>query len=116
MQAYGSIPDDYHVHHIDWNPKNDDAENLIAVSEEIHVAIHRCDRDLLASRESIMVLVKMFDEIETLRDAPREKQLRWLLRWLKKNMKIAKALGLKKQKKFNPWEQMDWLPYVKQFK
>lgn len=45
---HGDIPDDWEVHHIDWNRKNNNIENLIAVPKAVHVAIHQSgflDRD-----------------------------------------------------------------------
>ena len=40
---YGSIPKGYHIHHIDFNPLNNDPSNLIAVSPEEHAKIHSHD-------------------------------------------------------------------------
>jgi hypothetical protein len=38
---HGPIPDGWHVHHIDHNPKNNSVENLIAMPERIHTMLHR---------------------------------------------------------------------------
>ena len=107
-----SIPDGPHVHHIDWNPKNNDSENLIDVPVEIHEAIHRCDRDSLNSREKIVQLIKMFDEREGMEDAPREQKIRWV----EKNMKITEALGFVIPEKHNPADQLDWHTHFKKYK
>ena len=37
----GKIPKGYEIHHIDGDKFNDDPSNLIALSHEEHVAIHR---------------------------------------------------------------------------
>lgn len=41
----GPIPPGYHIHHIDKNPKNNDPQNLIAVTEEFHATLHELDRN-----------------------------------------------------------------------
>jgi len=42
---YGSIPDGYHVHHIDGNHKNNDPTNLVAISIQEHYDIHKKQGD-----------------------------------------------------------------------
>ena len=37
---YGKIPEGFHIHHIDFNPLNNDPKNLIALSPEDHAKIH----------------------------------------------------------------------------
>lgn len=39
-EHYGEIPEGYHIHHIDFNPLNNDPSNLIAVTPEEHAKIH----------------------------------------------------------------------------
>lgn len=39
-KCYGKIPQGYHIHHIDFNPYNNDPTNLLAVSPEEHAKIH----------------------------------------------------------------------------
>jgi hypothetical protein len=41
MDAHGSIPEGYHIHHKDFNPDNNTFENLEAVRYDIHEAMHR---------------------------------------------------------------------------
>jgi len=42
-----SIPDGWHIHHIDGNPLNNEIGNLMCVSERIHWAIHLLQGDTL---------------------------------------------------------------------
>ena len=37
---YGEIPNDWDVHHIDFNRKNNQIENLVAIPIELHKKIH----------------------------------------------------------------------------
>ena len=37
----GSIPKNYEIHHIDGDRKNNDIDNLIAISHEDHVKMHK---------------------------------------------------------------------------
>ena len=37
---YGSIPPGYHIHHIDHDKHNNAANNLVALTEEEHTAVH----------------------------------------------------------------------------
>ncbi len=37
---FGEIPKGYHIHHLDGNRKNNDPDNLIAVSPQMHYEIH----------------------------------------------------------------------------
>ena len=39
--AHGSIPSDWHVHHINQNRKDNTPENLIALPASLHGAVHR---------------------------------------------------------------------------
>lgn len=39
-EHYGEIPEGYHIHHIDFNPYNNDPKNLVAVTPEEHAKIH----------------------------------------------------------------------------
>ena len=36
----GNIPPGYHIHHIDFNKDNNDASNLVALSEHDHLKLH----------------------------------------------------------------------------
>lgn len=40
QNAWGEIPDGYHIHHLDNNSKNNDPNNLICVIRELHREIH----------------------------------------------------------------------------
>ena len=42
----GDIPEEYEVHHDDWNPKNNDVSNLQALSPEEHHRIHSFRRPI----------------------------------------------------------------------
>lgn len=37
----GTIPNGWHIHHIDFNHDNNNTENLIAIPEMIHIIIHQ---------------------------------------------------------------------------
>ena len=39
-EAYGPVPEGFHVHHIDGDPSHNDLSNLIAVSPEDHRRLH----------------------------------------------------------------------------
>lgn len=41
IKHHGEIPDKWDVHHIDWNPDNNDIDNLIAIPKCLHVFIHK---------------------------------------------------------------------------
>lgn len=40
MYAYGEIPDGYEIHHIDFDPTNNEIENLILLTHTEHMKIH----------------------------------------------------------------------------
>ena len=37
----GKIPNDWEIHHIDFNHNNNDIDNLIAIPKIVHVVIHQ---------------------------------------------------------------------------
>lgn len=37
----GKIPNDWEIHHIDFNHNNNDINNLIAIPKIVHVVIHQ---------------------------------------------------------------------------
>ena len=47
-----------HIHHIDWNHKNNNPSNIICVPELVHVIIHKCG---YLTREEIVRLMKVHD-------------------------------------------------------
>jgi hypothetical protein len=52
-----SIPEDWEVHHIDFNHNNNSIDNLIAVPKIVHVTIHKCG---LCSREEIERMIEIY--------------------------------------------------------
>ena len=40
-EAYGKCPHGWHVHHVNFNKRDNRLENLIAMPENLHVEIHR---------------------------------------------------------------------------
>lgn len=42
ISFYGSIPQGYEIHHIDFNKNNNDISNLVAIPEWQHKKYHRC--------------------------------------------------------------------------
>lgn len=55
-KAHGPIPEDYDIHHIDHNKKNNDIANLIALPQGVHGHIHYLMRvsGQIMNREEIM--------------------------------------------------------------
>lgn len=43
LSVFGSVPDDYEIHHIDGDAKNNKISNLMLVTREQHHKIHRRD-------------------------------------------------------------------------
>jgi hypothetical protein len=39
-EHFGEIPEGYHIHHIDFNPHNNEPSNLVALTPEEHVKVH----------------------------------------------------------------------------
>ena len=52
-----SIPDNWEVHHIDFNHNNNQIDNLIAVPKIVHVTIHKCG---LCSRDEIERMIAIY--------------------------------------------------------
>lgn len=44
QRAYGKLPKDWHVHHIDNNKKNNNLDNLVALPASKHHSLHHCQR------------------------------------------------------------------------
>ncbi len=51
-EVYGSIPEGYHVHHINGNKLDNRPENLKILSQEDHQKIHNIDQKDCASSEN----------------------------------------------------------------
>lgn len=64
--AHGFIPEGYVVHHLDHSKTNNDIDNLIAVPEAVHQAIH--SYDWILDRRDIHILLK-FSENVPIRDS-----------------------------------------------
>jgi hypothetical protein len=52
-----SIPENWEVHHIDFNHNNNHIDNLIAVPKIVHVTIHKCG---LCSKEEIEQMIEIY--------------------------------------------------------
>jgi hypothetical protein len=39
-EHHGPIPEGWHVHHVDWDKRNNDPSNLVALTPAEHSAIH----------------------------------------------------------------------------
>ena len=53
-----SIPDGYHIHHIDGNTFNNDISNLVCVSEKEHLSLHAQKSKWVGSEENKQQLIK----------------------------------------------------------
>ena len=62
IDEHGLIPEDWEIHHIDYNHNNNDIQNLIAVPKIVHVTIHKCG---LCSRDEIERMIEIY-KISTL--------------------------------------------------
>lgn len=62
IDEHGFIPEDWEIHHIDYNHNNNNIENLIAVPKIVHVTIHKCG---LCSRDEIERMIEIY-KISTL--------------------------------------------------
>lgn len=68
----GSLLPGIEVHHIDGDPANNDPKNLLAVTIEEHLAIHKAQQDWGAVQA---ILMRMETPSELIADAARKKQL-----------------------------------------
>ena len=57
IDQHGNIPEDWEIHHIDFNHNNNDIKNLIAVPKIVHVTIHKCG---LCSRAEIERMIDIY--------------------------------------------------------
>jgi hypothetical protein len=55
----GKIPKNWDIHHIDFNHKNNDIENLIAVPKMVHVVIHQTG---FIPRNEIVNLINIYEK------------------------------------------------------
>ena len=51
------IPKGYEVHHIDFNHKNNNIDNLIAIPKKVHTVIHQCG---FMNRNEIQNLLQIY--------------------------------------------------------
>jgi hypothetical protein len=65
-KANGPIPDDYEIHHIDGNRSNNNLSNLMLVSIEEHLEIHRSQGDVGAV-QAILIRMSDYDSEEVSR-------------------------------------------------
>ena len=57
-QNIGQIPDNWEVHHIDFNHKNNSLDNLIAVPSMVHMVIHQSG---FVPRDEIENLIQIYE-------------------------------------------------------
>tara|TARA_R100000655_G_scaffold9865_1_gene24286 strand:+ start:506 stop:712 length:207 start_codon:yes stop_codon:yes gene_type:complete len=55
----GKIPNDWEIHHIDFNHNNNDINNLIAIPKIVHVVIHQTG---YSNRSEINNLIKIYNK------------------------------------------------------
>tara|TARA_R110002050_G_scaffold151156_1_gene278115 strand:+ start:446 stop:676 length:231 start_codon:yes stop_codon:yes gene_type:complete len=58
----GAIPNDWDVHHIDFNHDNNNLDNLIAVPKIVHTVIHQTG---YLSKDEIQNLIQIYNENTT---------------------------------------------------
>lgn len=69
-----SIPDGYEIHHIDGNRINNDPTNLLCVSIEEHLQIHKQQEDWGA----VQAILARMENREDIKDAARKAQIKRL--------------------------------------
>ena len=60
----GAIPNDWDIHHIDFNHDNNNLNNLIAVPKIVHTVIHQTG---YLSKDEIENLIQIYNENTTRR-------------------------------------------------
>ena len=50
LELNDKVPDDFDVHHIDLNHKNNDIRNLIAIPKSLHQNFHKCINNIERER------------------------------------------------------------------
>ena len=60
IQQRGEIPFDWDVHHIDFDHKNNNINNLIAVPKIVHTIIHQTG---FLKRKEIIMLTKLYKNL-----------------------------------------------------
>jgi len=55
----GKIPDNWEIHHIDFNHNNNKIDNLIAVPSMVHMVIHQSG---FIPRDEIENLIQIYEE------------------------------------------------------
>ena len=55
----GKIPDNWEIHHIDFNHNNNKIDNLIAVPSMVHMVIHQSG---FIPRDEIQNLIQIYEE------------------------------------------------------
>lgn len=83
--VHGKINDEWDVHHIDWNHKNDDLNNLIAIPKKVHQLIHNYLG--YTTREECEKLTDLFSSDKNYR----KKSVSYL------NFKLSKHVDLNKE-------------------
>ena len=89
--VHGKIEDNWDVHHIDWNHKNDDLNNLIAIPQKVHQLIHNYLG--YTTREECELLTKLFIENKTYR----KKSVSYL------NFKLSSYVDLNKESELSQY-------------
>ena len=57
-QNIGQIPDNWEVHHIDFNHENNSLDNLIAIPSMVHMVIHQSG---FIPRDEIENLIQIYE-------------------------------------------------------
>ena len=58
-QNIEKIPDNWEIHHIDFNHNNNKIDNLIAVPSMVHMIIHQCG---FVPRDEIENLIQIYED------------------------------------------------------
>lgn len=64
------IPEGYHIHHLDGNRKNNDPENLICVSPELHYEIHYALWERYGRKKDLAAAIFLKKEIDNPKKLP----------------------------------------------